>query len=179
MAELPLIDHLTPLTEWLKTYPAVGLFKVNNLDGDIGLVINEPSARSGTNLLQNAGATYTERVDDIVGRTVVDVSARFMLFARRDVTSEWARNETAEFLTHFGQWCVQERIYGRQPKFGNSAEFHNDERISVSGGTPWSIVDGLPDGASAVLYDLMWQINLQYKLVYDEIPQAQVEDWLL
>jgi hypothetical protein len=160
---IPLTDHVSKLSDWLKTYPPLaGGLGVDDMSGEINVIEYEPNAPVGTNMLQNVGADYGNIVKNVKGDAVISPSISYMLFARRYNNDEFWRREASEFLTHLCEWNAYQQLLNLQPKFGN-IETHA-ESISITGGTPWNAVEGMPG-----IYDFMWQLQINYRIKFDPI----------
>jgi len=152
MTRKPPIRHIEKLEEWLETYPDF------DFDGFFRVYEYMPFPSQGSGALVPT-ETMSAISQDIVGETSVTRNHYVTLYARKSGIDDVTNKANPEFLTDFHHWVVEEQIFGTIPKFGNVDT--DRELLEIAGAVRWQNPEGGPGTE-----DYMWQLRLQYKLLY-------------
>lgn len=151
MIRSPPIKHIEKLEEWLKKYPS--------FNSNVIFHVYEymPLPGNGADALVPVKTSSTIK-QDIVGETSITRNVYLVLYARQHNIDDFTLKSNIEFLTDFHHWAVEELVFGKVPKFGNTDT--NNEVFEIVGALRWQ------DPDSPETEDYMWQLHLQYKLLY-------------
>ena len=146
------IRHIKKLEAWLKTYPGF------DFNGTFHVSEYMPLPGQGSTPLEPTKTT-SAITQDIVGETTVIRNLYLTLYARQYGIDHFTNKDNAEFLTDFQHWAVEEQLLGNIPTFGDADT--DREIFEITGALRWQDSEEPSDTE-----DYMWQLHLQYKLLY-------------